>query len=162
QAPLEWCKVNRYGSWPFKFTQAESGMEVGADRMPLVEAAQAVGGVREWFPGPCVFAEGCGPHLLKGGPFDAWCRARIRQTDPNGTITATPDVGTYKECGGAYGIGDINVLVEGPFLKTVAMPPPSTTAMLGTPNDATARHEGRLELLESKGHKFHPNVPLPR
>jgi hypothetical protein len=139
-------------------------MEVAADTMPTVEGAQSLGSVEEHFVGPCVFLGELCVHLLKGGPFEAWCGAKVRQTDPNGTITANADVGTYRECGGAYGIGDITVLVEAPFTPAVAAKPLSVsteTTMLGKPRDTVAHREGGLEVLESK-HKFRPDVPLPR
>jgi hypothetical protein len=156
-----WCKVNRYGSWPFRFNEAEAGMEVGSETEPTVEAADSTGAVNEQASG--IYAGG---RYIFGaeGPFDAWCGALEWQTDGNLIGKANPDVGNYQHCGGAYKVGDLNVLVNGgapasPALKAAKL---NEAVALGKPADATVSHEGSLEVLESKAHKFHPNVPVPR
>jgi hypothetical protein len=157
----EWCKQNRYGSWPFEFSGAESGMEVGSEFQPTVEGAQSVGSVEA--PASGVYNAGK-TFLLLNGPFEAWCGGNtVRQTDPNGRITANPDVGTSKYCGGVYWQGDINVVVEpGVVQAGVRAAPRNEAAVLGKPHDTVVHREGDTERLESKDGKFHPIVPLPK
>jgi hypothetical protein len=156
----KWCKVNRYGSWPYRFNTSESGMEVAAETEPTVEGAQSVGGVQEQASG--IFAQG---RYIFGveGAFEAWCGSRERTTDREIALRANPDVGTFPHCGGAYRVGDLNILVEAPFAAPAlkAAKPLNEAADLGKPSDATSRHEGAFEVLESKAHKFRPSVPVP-
>jgi hypothetical protein len=157
----EWCWVNTFGSWPAKFTEQQAGMEVAAEAMPSVETAQSLGSA--WAAGGLV------QWPEKQGPFEAWCEedpSLTVEVGPSMRAWANPDVGTYKYCGGAYGIGDIDILVWPDITGTPGAAPltaGSADAVLGKPHDTITHKEGGgLESLESKGHEFHPNVPTPK
>jgi hypothetical protein len=152
-----WCKVNRFGSWPDKFNLQQAGLEVAANTMPTLDARQWVAAVGTGWPFE---------HPLLG-PYEALCFGVV-EGHASMEITTNPDVqpappATQAMCGGNKAIGQFRVQVLPGVTGNAATKPPQPTTtdpILGKPHDVKVHHEGQLESLESKN-RFHPKVPTP-